>query len=59
MWPCCLEEFNAADSASAAEVVGLWAAIPEWVDAIVAARPYGSVDELADPHRRVAGEWTH
>ena len=29
-----LDEFNTADSASAAEVVGLCAAIPGWVDAI-------------------------
>ena len=53
-----LDEFNTADAASAAATVGLWAAIPEWVDAIVAARPYGSVDELAATAQARAEAWT-
>ncbi len=42
-----LDEFNSADAEAAASVVGVWAAIPAWVDAVVAGRPYGSVDALA------------
>lgn len=52
-----LEEFNASDAADAASVVGVWAAIPAWVDALVAGRPYGSVDELAAHARALAAAW--
>ena len=41
-----LDEFNAADASAAASIVGVWAAIPAWVDAVVADRPYASVDAL-------------
>lgn len=53
-----LDEFNDADAATAAEVVGVWAAIPTWVDAVVAARPYASVDALAAHATALAGEWS-
>ena len=53
-----LDEFNDADAATAADVVGVWAAVPTWVDAIVAARPYASVDALADHAAALAGEWS-
>ncbi|WP_345801086.1 2-oxo-4-hydroxy-4-carboxy-5-ureidoimidazoline decarboxylase [Microbacterium sp. AZCO] len=53
-----LAEFNGLDAATATEVVGVWAAIPEWRDAVVAGRPYGSVDELAAVAATTAGSWT-
>lgn len=53
-----LDEFNAADSADAASVVGVWAAIPAWVDAVVAARPYASVDALTAHAAALADEWS-
>ena len=53
-----LEEFNNADAEAAASVVGVWAAIPAWIDAVVAARPYASVDALADHAAALAAQWT-
>lgn len=53
-----LDEFNAADAAAAASVVGVWAAIPAWVDAIVAGRPYGTVDALTARAAELADQWT-
>ena len=53
-----LDEFNAADAAAAASVVTVWAAIPTWVDEVIAARPYGSVDELAARGRALAAQWS-
>ncbi|WP_091701639.1 2-oxo-4-hydroxy-4-carboxy-5-ureidoimidazoline decarboxylase [Microbacterium sp. cf046] len=53
-----LDEFNVADAADAASVVAVWAAIPEWVDAVVAARPYDSVDALAELAADRAEAWT-
>jgi len=52
-----LDEFNTADAAVAASVVGVWAAIPAWVDAIIVGRPYGSVDALAARAAALASEW--
>lgn len=53
-----LAEFNAADAATAAELVGVWAAIPGWIDAVVAGRPYGSVEALAAHAGALASHWT-
>ena len=53
-----LDEFNRTDAASAASVVGVWAAIPTWVDAVVAGRPYDSVDGLAARAAALAESWT-
>lgn len=53
-----LREFDALDASDAAEIVGVWAAIPSWVDAVVAGRPYGSVEELAAAARASAAAWT-
>jgi 2-oxo-4-hydroxy-4-carboxy-5-ureidoimidazoline decarboxylase len=52
-----LAGFNALDAAAAAEVVGVWAAIPAWTDAVVAGRPYASVDELAAAAGAAARLW--
>ena len=53
-----LDEFNASDAAEAASVVAVWAAIPAWVDAIVRARPFDSVDALAAHAAAAAAQWT-
>jgi len=53
-----LDEFNASDAADAASAVAVWAAIPAWVDAVVAARPFASVDALAELAASAATQWT-
>jgi 2-oxo-4-hydroxy-4-carboxy-5-ureidoimidazoline decarboxylase len=53
-----LDEFNTADAGAAASVVGVWAAIPAWIDAVVAGRPYASVDALTAHAADLADEWT-
>ncbi|PZU46989.1 MAG: 2-oxo-4-hydroxy-4-carboxy-5-ureidoimidazoline decarboxylase [Microbacterium sp.] len=53
-----IDEFDAAEAATAAETVAVWAAIPEWVDAVVAGRPYGTVDALAARADVLARQWT-
>ena len=53
-----LDEFNAADAPAAASVVGVWAAIPTWVDAVVAGRPYASLDALTSRAAALADEWS-
>lgn len=53
-----LDEFNSADAAAAASVVGVWAAVPAWVDAVLAGRPYASVDALTARAAALADAWT-
>ncbi|MBW9120288.1 2-oxo-4-hydroxy-4-carboxy-5-ureidoimidazoline decarboxylase [Microbacterium trichothecenolyticum] len=53
-----IEEFDELDTASARALVAVWAAIPAWVDAVVAGRPYSSVDELASRAADLAAGWT-
>lgn len=53
-----LDEFNSADAVAAASVVSVWAAIPQWIDAVVTARPYDSVDAVAAHAAALAGGWT-
>lgn len=53
-----LVEFNALPEADATSAVSVWAAIPSWVEAMVAARPYASVDELAETAATRAAHWT-
>ncbi|MCC4908586.1 2-oxo-4-hydroxy-4-carboxy-5-ureidoimidazoline decarboxylase [Microbacterium sp. cx-55] len=53
-----LDEFNALDSAAAAQTVGVWAAVPGWVDAIVVARPYPSRDALIAYAGGLAEVWS-
>ena len=53
-----LDEFNSADAGAAASVVGVWAAIPTWVEAVVAGRPYASVDALTAQAAALADAWT-
>ena len=53
-----LDEFNVTDAEAAASVVAVWAAIPHWVDELVAGRPYDSVDALAARAAELARGWT-
>lgn len=53
-----LEEFNGLDAVSAAIVVAACAAIPAWVDEVVAGRPYVSVDDVYGRADVLAREWT-
>lgn len=52
-----LDEFNALGRGDASETVAVWAAIPWWVEALVAARPYDSVETLADRAQLLAKDW--
>lgn len=52
-----LEEFNCAPSGEAAATAQVWAAIPAWVDAIVAGRPYADVEQAAETARNAAAQW--
>lgn len=52
-----LDDFNRATPADAADIAMVWAAIPSWADAIVASRPYGTVDDVARVAERAADEW--
>ncbi|MEZ3158091.1 2-oxo-4-hydroxy-4-carboxy-5-ureidoimidazoline decarboxylase [Microbacterium sp. BWR-S6Y] len=53
-----LHDFHALDDADAAGVVRVWADIPGWVDAVVAGRPYASVDALAAYAGDLASAWS-
>lgn len=53
-----LDEFNDAEAADAASVVRVWAAVPDWVDALVDGRPYASVDALAASAGALADGWS-
>ncbi|GAA1077163.1 MULTISPECIES: 2-oxo-4-hydroxy-4-carboxy-5-ureidoimidazoline decarboxylase [Tsukamurella] len=53
-----LSDFNALDSRDAARLVRVWAAVPAWADAVVAARPYGSTAELVEHASALSAEWT-
>ncbi|MEZ3161938.1 2-oxo-4-hydroxy-4-carboxy-5-ureidoimidazoline decarboxylase [Microbacterium sp. BWT-B31] len=53
-----IDQFDRSDAAAARDLVGVWAAIPAWVDAVVAGRPYGSVDALAATAAGLAVGWT-
>ena len=53
-----IDEFNSLGAGDAQEKVLVWAAIPSWADAVVAERPYASVDELVDAASRLARDWT-
>jgi 2-oxo-4-hydroxy-4-carboxy-5-ureidoimidazoline decarboxylase len=53
-----LDEFNRADTSAAASVVTVWAAVPHWVDDIVAGRPYASLDALTARAATLADDWS-
>ncbi|WP_439591257.1 2-oxo-4-hydroxy-4-carboxy-5-ureidoimidazoline decarboxylase [Microbacterium sp.] len=53
-----IDEFNELDAADARALATVWAAIPVWVDALVAARPYSSADALTEAAALLAAGWT-
>lgn len=53
-----LAEFDALSETDAAAAVSVWAAIPAWVDLVVAGRPYASADDLARTAEAAARAWT-
>lgn len=52
-----ITEFDGLAPERAAEVVAVWAAVPAWVDAVVAGRPYGSRADLAQRAAALAAAW--
>lgn len=53
-----LHHFHALDDADSTAVVRVWADVPGWVDAVVAGRPYASVDALAAYAGDLAATWS-
>ena len=53
-----LDEFNTADIGTARAAAAVWAAIPTWVEAVVAGRPYADIDSLARHADQLAHRWT-
>lgn len=52
-----LADFNTLDAKTAHALVGVWAAVPRWVDGVVAARPYPSVTALEARAADLARGW--
>lgn len=50
--------FDALDADAAASIVGVWAAVPAWVDDIVTARPFGTRAALIVHADERARAWT-
>jgi 2-oxo-4-hydroxy-4-carboxy-5-ureidoimidazoline decarboxylase len=53
-----LEEFNRLDAGAAREIVRPCADVDRWIDAVVAGRPYTTVEELLGVARDAASPWT-
>ncbi|TGY34358.1 2-oxo-4-hydroxy-4-carboxy-5-ureidoimidazoline decarboxylase [Microbacterium laevaniformans] len=53
-----IDAFDALPADAAASTVGVWAAVPAWVDAVVAGRPYGTRDALIARADALARTWT-
>lgn len=53
-----LHDFHALDDADATATARVWADVPGWVDAVVAGRPYASVDALAAYAGDLAAAWS-
>lgn len=56
--PMDVTSFDNLEPVAAAAVVRVWADIAWWVDGLVAARPYGTVDALEAAARTGARQWT-
>lgn len=52
-----LAEFNGADSAAAFTAAMVWAAVPSWAQAVVAGRPYLSVDDAERAAEAASRAW--
>lgn len=53
-----ITEFDTLPDAEARTAASVWAAIPSWVDAVVAARPHGSAAALASHADARSRTWT-
>jgi 2-oxo-4-hydroxy-4-carboxy-5-ureidoimidazoline decarboxylase len=53
-----LSDLDRLDVAEARALAMTWAAVPGWADALVAGRPYESVDALVRTADRLAHSWT-
>lgn len=53
-----VSEFDSLPREEAQSVVAVWAAIPEWVDAVLDGRPYGSVAALEQAAADAAASWS-
>lgn len=53
-----IDAFDALPVDAAASTVGVWAAVPAWVEAVVAGRPYGTRDALIARADALARTWT-
>ncbi len=53
-----LHDFHTLDDADATALARVWADIPGWVDALVAGRPYASVEALASYAGDLAAAWS-
>lgn len=51
-------EFDALPAVDAAAIARTWAAVPRWVDAVVAGRPYGTAIALERCAADLAASWT-
>ncbi len=51
-------DFDRLDDDAARGLVSSWAAVPRWVDAVLAGRPYGSTEALAAAAEALARSWT-
>ncbi|WP_402464467.1 2-oxo-4-hydroxy-4-carboxy-5-ureidoimidazoline decarboxylase [Isoptericola aurantiacus] len=52
-----IDHFDTLDPPSARSVVTVWAAVPTWVDALVAGRPYRSTSVLTERAAQLAARW--
>jgi 2-oxo-4-hydroxy-4-carboxy-5-ureidoimidazoline decarboxylase len=52
-----IDEFDNLDTEHARSVAAVWAAVPPWVDALVAGRPYGAAGALAARAADLASAW--
>jgi 2-oxo-4-hydroxy-4-carboxy-5-ureidoimidazoline decarboxylase len=52
-----IDDFDALDTGPATATATVWAAVPSWVDAVVAGRPYGSTTALAERAAALAAAW--
>ncbi|WIB35529.1 2-oxo-4-hydroxy-4-carboxy-5-ureidoimidazoline decarboxylase [Curtobacterium sp. MCJR17_043] len=50
--------FDRLDDAEARALVTSWAAVPRWVEAVLAGRPFGTVGALTAAADRLARTWT-
>lgn len=52
-----IDDFNSADLREARATAALWADVPDWVDALIAGRPYPDVGALRATARDLAADW--